>query len=269
MENSTTNTESLSNEVNTPDISGEVDEAVVGNDETPTNTDDENTINDQINTSDNTLTPTQVLIQKMINREPLTEYKESDTPNVTETNIEPVTDSPMCSGVVSTTIATRVMQYDKKRYWGMITNKEPLPFQELISKYDFNWCREPFLNNDGETLAHAYASYGVIPENATGEYGYNYSVWDAIYLLESPLTGKRVFDVALENNTIPPILFYKIFTGEREDDEEMLSTICPEALDMTLKDLILAIRHYNSNIIPYKVPDMELDNKFVKPEDSN
>ncbi len=231
MEDSTTNIDCLSNEVSTPDTSGKVDVAVIGNDEIPTNTDDENTLINQINNSDN-------------------------TPNVEQTNMEPVTDSPMCSGVVSTPVATRVMQYDKKRYWSMIANKEPLPFQELISKYDFNWCREPFLNNEGEKLAHAYAVYGVIPKE----------VWYGLYLSKSPLTGETVLNVALRNHTIPPIFFYELFTGERDDDEEVLSIICPEALDMSLKDLILAIRNYKSSFVPAKVPDMDLDNKFVKDE---
>lgn len=188
--------------------------------------------------------------------------------NVSQVNEPPVTDTPMCSGVVSEPVITRVMVYDKKRYWSMINNKQELPFDELISKYNFAWCAEPFLNEEGETLAHAYAEYGVIPERAIGEYGYNYSVWYGIYLLISPLTGKRVFDVALANHTVPNIPFYLFFTGESADDKELVEIICPEAINFSLTDMIMAFKQYKNNPnvpeVPNEVPNMDLDNSYVK-----
>lgn len=85
----------------------------------------------------------------------------------------------------------------KETYWELVAKREKFPENVHIP-----WKTK---NEDGDTLAHIYARYAVLPDS--------FSEWK----LCSRRTGKTVAEVAIENNTLPesfdrydlfPILFH-------------------------------------------------------------
>ena len=64
------------------------------------------------------------------------------------------------------------------------------------------------------------------------------------------------------------IYFNEFIESCHINTDEFLIHYCPESLDMNIDDFIKAIRYYKSSFVPAKVPNMDLDNRFVKDEES-